>query len=337
MADTRSSVRTGKPLDREKLERHQVWIYLVAIALGLTLGSSAPGVTPVFEALLWPGLALLLYATFTQVPLAKLPAAFRDARFMSAVMVGNFALLPLLVWALSFLVPDVPAIRLGLLLVLLVPCTDWFIAFTHQAGGDTRRAIAITPAVLLAQIALLPVYLRLFLGEDFTQVMSAERMATVFAVVLILPLVLAYLTERWVARRPARMTLTARLGWFPVPLLALVLFLVAGSQVEAVADALPLLKNLLAAFLAFLAGAVVLGVALSRLLGLPTAQARTLLFSFATRNSFVVLPLALALPAGWEAAAVVVVFQSLVELLGVLALLWLVPAVLMPAQRALVE
>ncbi len=49
---------------------------------------------------------------------------------------------------------------------------------------------------------------------------------------------------------------------------------------------------------------------------LPAESGRTLAFSFATRNSFVVLPLVLALPAGWELAALVVVPQSLVELLA---------------------
>jgi arsenite transporter len=53
-------------MTRQQLERHQVWIYLVAILVGLVLGSAAPGVSEPFEALLWPLLGLLLYATFTQ-------------------------------------------------------------------------------------------------------------------------------------------------------------------------------------------------------------------------------------------------------------------------------
>jgi arsenite transporter len=75
----------------------------------------------------------------------------------------------------------------------------------------------------------------------------------------------------------------------------------------------------------FLVAAALVAKALARWLALPTAQGRTLAFSLGTRNSFVVLPLALALPAGWEATAVVVVVQSLVELLGMAAYLWWVP------------
>jgi arsenite transporter len=85
------------------------------------------------------------------------PDALRDHRFMGAVLIGNFLLIPLVVWGLLAFLPDDPAIRLGVLVVLLVPCTDWFITFTHLGGGDTRRAIAATPVNLIVQIALLPV------------------------------------------------------------------------------------------------------------------------------------------------------------------------------------
>ncbi|WP_072393921.1 bile acid:sodium symporter [Hyphomicrobium sp. CS1GBMeth3] len=321
-------------MQRETLERHQVWVYLAAIVVGLVLGSVAPGLAPILDGLLWPSLAALLYVTFTQVPLAHLPAAFRDLRFITAVLGGNFLLLPVLVWGLLALVPDDRAVRLGVLLVLLVPCTDWFITFTHQARGDVRRAIAVTPVVLVVQIVLLPLYLWLFMGEGFAEIVSAGHMTTVFVVVIVAPLALAYLTERWAERALARSAVIEQLGWLPVPLLALVLFLIAASQVEAATSAVTLLGDVAAAFIGFLIGAAALGVLLGRVFALPLEQARTLLFSFATRNSFVVLPFALALPAGWEATAIVVVFQSMLELFGMLLFLWLVPRLLLPIGAA---
>lgn len=318
-------------MKRDALERNQVWLYLAAVVAGLGAGSVAPGLAPLMELLLWPSLALLLYATFTQVPLAHLPAAFRDMRFMSAVLVGNFLVLPVLVWGLTAFVPEDPAVQLGVLLVLLVPCTDWFITFAHQAGGDVRRAIVATPVVLVIQIVLLPLYLWLFMGDGLAVRLSAGRMAAAFLSIIVVPLVLAGLTERWAERRGVRgERLIQRLGALPVPLLGLVVLLIAGSQVEAVLGSLDLFRGVLAPFVVFLAGAAVCGVVLGRAFSLPPDQARTLLFSFSTRNSFVVLPLALALPPGWEAAGLVIVFQSLIELFGMLLFLWLVPRVPMP-------
>ncbi len=118
----------------------------------------------------------------------------------------------------------------------------------------------------------------------------------------------------------------------PVPLLAIVVFLIAASQVQAVVDALPVLGHVLGVFVAFLVAAALIGVALTRLLSLPPASGRALVFSLGTRNSFVVLPLALALAPQWQTATVVIVFQSLVELFGMVAYLWLVPRLLLPVR-----
>ena len=137
-----------------------------------------------------------------------------------------------------------------------------------------------------------------------------------------LPLLAAWLAERWVEHRPERANIVARLGWLPVPLLAFIVFLIAASQINAVLDALPVLGNALGVFIGFLVAPAIIGVATAHLFALPPAAARTLIFSLGTRNSFVVLPLALALSAPWQTAVVVFVFQSLVELFGMVAYLW---------------
>lgn len=313
-------------IDRTTLERHQVWAYLAAIALGLALGASAPAVTPVFEMVLWPPLGALLYATFTQVPLVHLGAALRDGRFVANVLSGNFIAMPALVAALLPLLPDDRAVRLGVVLVLVVPCTDWFITFTHLARGDTARAIAVTPIVLLVQLVLLPLYVWLLVGEGVAADVPLGHVAAAFGALIVLPLALAWATERRAEGRGR--ALIDRLAWAPVPLLALVVFLIAASQVVAVRASLPLLGALLLVFLLYLTGALALGVALARAAGLPAPAGRTLAFSLGTRNSFVVLPLALALPSEWQVATVVIVFQSLVELFGMVAFLRLVPRLL---------
>lgn len=318
-------------LTRQHLERHQVWIYLVAILAGLALGSAAPGVSAPAGALLWPLLDLLLYTTFTQVPLTHLPEALCDRRFIGAVLVGNFILVPLAVCGLITLAPDDPAMRFGVLLVLLVPCTDWYITFTHLGGGDARRAIAATPVNLLVQLVLLPVYLWLFMSDAFLGLLAADRIALAFVTLVALPLLAAWLTERRAERSRTARQFASDLTWLPVPLLASVVFLIAAAQVQSVLGAGPALSQLLGIFVAFLIVAAVIGVALARMLSLPAASARALIFSLGTRNSFVVLPLSLALEPQWQPAAVVIVFQSLVELFGMVAYLRVVPSLFAPA------
>lgn len=311
-------------VSRDVLERHQVWIYLATIGLGLGLGTGWGNATTL-EALLWPVLGALLFITFTQVPLLDLSSAFRDMRFMSVVLLGNFVAIPVIVAGLVWFLPADPVLKLGVVMVLLMPCTDWYITFTHLSGGDTGRAIAVTPVNLLVQIALLPLYLWAFMGNSFHEILAAGPVVTAFATLILLPLLAAWGVERWAARSRSRVRVIAALGSMPVPILALVVFLIAASQAQTVFGSLPLLMVATPVFIVFLVVTVGLGLWASRATGLDASQTRALILSYGTRNSFVMLPLALALPTEWRGATVVIVHQSLVELLGILVLLWLLP------------
>ncbi|GGC57406.1 arsenic resistance protein [Hoyosella rhizosphaerae] len=311
-------------MTRLALERNQVWVYLAAIIIGLGVGSAWPGVESAFEAALWPVLIVLLFATFVQVPLLHLRDAFADYRFTTAAVIGNFVFIPMVVWGLVQFLPDDNVLRLGVLLVLLVPCTDWFISFTQLGGGDTARAIAITPLNLILQLALLPGYLWLFAGAEITGALRIGDLWHAIAIVLV-PLGAAIVAEYWIEAKPARSVVRDHLAWWPIPALAVVMFLIAGAQVGAVIDAMSVLPVVVPVFIAFLVSAALLAKALAWVLRLPTPQGRTLAFSLGTRNSFVVLPLALALPFGWEITAVVIVVQSLVELFGMVIYLWWIP------------
>ncbi|TFH85202.1 arsenic resistance protein [Billgrantia azerbaijanica] len=315
---------------RERLERYQVFVYLAAILTGLALGAHSPAVAEGLAAGIWPLLGALLYATFTQVPLIRLRAGLAKARFLAAAVLGNFVAIPLIVWALVQWLPAEPGLRLGVMLVLLLPCTDWFLSFTHLGGGDTPTAIAFTPLSLLLQLALLPLYLWFFLGQAALAGLAQREMLLAFGSLILVPLALAFLTERWAQGVPSRQRRVDALGWLPVPLLALVLFAVAAGQVGTLAASLGTLGRVAPLFVAFLAMAALLARLMAAAFRLPAREGRVLAFSFGSRNSFVVLPLALVLPAGFDSAVVVVVFQSLVELFGMLAFLHLVPRWLFP-------
>ncbi|MFZ5558414.1 MAG: arsenic resistance protein [Pseudomonadota bacterium] len=323
-------------MTRIALERHQLWIYLAALASGGALGLAAPAAGGALEPALWPALAALLYATFCQVPLTHLRRALQDTRFMAALFVANFAAVPLVVWAMASLLPDDPALRLGVYLVMLVPCTDWFNTFNYLGGGDARLGVAATPLLLLAQFVLLPAYLLLFMGASALPAMGTAGFLQAFVGLILLPLAAAFATERWALRHTSGARALEALGWAPVPLLALTLLLIAASQIDTLRT-LPLarLGEALALFVAYVFLAAWIGRMVARRFGLTTAAARTVVFSAGTRNSFVVLPLALALPAGWEIAVAVIVLQSVVELFGMLCYLRWVPRRLLPDPGAL--
>ena len=68
---------------RDILESRQIPIYFCAVAVAVLAALFAPRTT-LLESLITPALAVMLYATFLQVPLAGLKRACPNARFNPA-------------------------------------------------------------------------------------------------------------------------------------------------------------------------------------------------------------------------------------------------------------
>lgn len=274
---------------RDIIERHQVWAYLIAVVLGLFIGwKTSPGeIVP--DYLIWALLGVLLYATFTQTPLTHLSDVLRDRRFMGALLTGNFLVMPAIIALLILALPDNDALKLGVLLVLLMPCTDWFVTFTHLGKGDSTRAIAATPVLLIAQLGLLPLYLWLFMGNQFDVNLELGRhLLPAFGGLIIVPLILAFLTEKWAENSRKAIGFIRFMGLMPVPLLTVVLFIISMTQVSQIDSTGSLIWPLMILFPAYLLAEAPVGKTLRRVFRLPVATGRTVIFSLGTRNSFVV-------------------------------------------------
>jgi ACR3 family arsenite transporter len=323
------------------MERRQVPLYLAAIAVGALVGWLVAPVAPALAVAITPVLGLLLFATFLGVPLASLGRSFRDLRFLGAIVVVNFLVIPIVVAGLSRFVAGDRALLIGVLLVLLTPCVDYVIVFTGLAGGARDRLLAATPLLMLLQIVLLPLYLLLFAGSAVVGVIEIGPFLEAFLLLIVLPLAAAavvhWLTGGAHARgsrvaRAARGTETTMQALM-VPLMMLTLAIVVGSQIAAVGAEAAALLSLIPIYVAFLVIMVGVGVLAARLTRLDAPAGRALVFSGATRNSLVVLPLALALPPELALAPLAVVTQTLVELVGMVILVRLVPR-LLPHQAA---
>ncbi|WP_439658861.1 arsenic resistance protein [Lentzea sp. HUAS TT2] len=297
------------------VERHQVAVYLGALAAGGLAGWAAPGAGPTLEHAINPVLAVLLYVTFLQVPVAELGRSLRAGRFLGAALVVNFVVVPLVVAAMFTFLPADQAVRLGVLLVLLTPCVDYVIVFSGLAGGANQRLLAATPLLLIAQMVLLPAYLLLFLGSDLE--VEPGPFVEAFVVLIAIPLTLAWLTQAFAGR------FVEAISTSMVPLMAATLFAVVASQVPRLGDDLPQVVRVVPFYVVFLVVMAFAGTAVARSFRLDVPERRAIVFTGATRNSLVVLPLALALPG--EVAAVVVVTQTLVEVVGMVIYVRVVP------------
>lgn len=309
----------------ETLERHQIPVYLGGLAAGAAIGLTWPGTADALELSIYPVLGTLLYATFLQVPFTRLTGAFRDARFLVAALVLNFAIVPVVVAGLTAFVSLPQAVLLGVLLTLLTPCIDYVIVFSGLAGGDSQRLVAASPLLMLGQMVALPVYLWLFVGPDLADIVEAGPFLEAFGFLIVLPLALAWLTQALATRHRAGAAITGAATTAMVPLMAATLFVVVGSQMPALDDRFGEVVTVVPLYAAFLVIMAVIGLAVARVARLDAGPSRALIFTGATRNSLVVLPLALALPAGYALTPAIVVTQTLVELVGMLTYIRVVP------------
>jgi ACR3 family arsenite efflux pump ArsB len=311
----------------DTLERHQVPLYLAALFVGAIVGLAAPGSAPAMADAINLALALLLYTTFLGVPFASITRSLRDGRFLGGVLVLNFVLVPFVVFGLTRFIASDDALLVGALLVLLCPCIDYVMVFTRIAGGAHERLLAAAPLLMLLQMVLLPGYLLLFVGSDLGDIIEIDPFVEALVVLIIIPLAAAALTQA-IARTTLGRAIIVAAQSAMVPLMMIVLAVVVGSQIFDVKSELSSLLGVAAVYVAFLVVMAAVGIGVSRLLGLDTPGSRALTFSGATRNSLVVLPLALALPDPYALAAVAVVTQTLVELVGMVTYVRLIPRLL---------
>ena len=311
----------------EILEKHQIKLYLFTFLIGSIIGIlMAPGAITLEKAI-EPTIGILLYSMFCQIPFQQLLKAFKQIHLMIALIVLNFIMIPLLAWGLISFLPNVTPLRLGAYLVLLTPCVDYVIFFTKMGQGDYKLMLASTPLLLIAQIILLPFYLWFFMGDGVVSIISTKPFLNSFLWLIIVPLVLALFSELYAKRSNKGKQYLNAITWLPIPMMAIVLFVVAASESDRIYHHLSLIAPLIPLYIAFMVIVGILAWFTSLIFGLNFKETRTLWFSGGTRNSLVVLPLALGLPTEeWVTlTTAVIVTQTIVELFGELIYIRIIP------------
>lgn len=313
-------------ITRVNLVNQQIWIYVFSIILGLIIGLSNEKIGASLEWAISPLIAVLMYGMFAQIPFLKLREAMTNLRFMSALLIGNFIAVPIIVWILTMIFPQSTPVLLGVYLVLLTPCIDYVIVFTQLGKGNEKLMLASTPILFALQMILLPLYLWLFIGKDMVGIVHIEPFLEAFLLLIVVPLIVAVITQLWAKRKASGdrvLEYTARL---PVPFMALVLIAVVASQIGKVYSDFDVIVRVIPIYILFLVITPIVSRVIVMTFKLDVDAGRALIFSTGTRNSLVVLPLALALPESWATiAAAVIVTQTIMELIGELIYIKAVP------------
>lgn len=313
-------------ITRVNLENQQIWIYVFSIILGLIIGLSNEKIGASLEWAISPLIAVLMYGMFAQIPFLKLREAMTNLRFMSALLIGNFIAVPIIVWILTMIFPQSTPVLLGVYLVLLTPCIDYVIVFTQLGKGNEKLMLASTPILFVLQMTLLPLYLWLFIGKDMVGIVHIEPFLEAFLLLIVAPFIVAVITQLWAKKKVIGDRVLEYTAWLPVPFMALVLIAVVASQIGKVYSDFAVIVRVIPIYILFLVITPIVTRVIVMTFKLDVDEGRALIFSTGTRNSLVVLPLALALPESWATiAAAVIVTQTIMELIGELIYIKAVP------------
>ncbi len=148
-----------------------LWIFL-AMALGILLGTVAPGIKDVFNALsigtvsfpIAVGLLWMMYPVLAKVKYEELGKVAQAWEQFSVSLMLNWLIGPVIMFALAWIfLPDLPHFRTGLIITGLARCIAMVLIWNMLAGGDDEYCAVLVALNSVFQIVMYSPLAYLFL------------------------------------------------------------------------------------------------------------------------------------------------------------------------------
>ncbi|WP_216827636.1 arsenic resistance protein [Alkalihalobacterium elongatum] len=288
-------------------------VIILAVVIGVLLGQLAV-VRENAEVFIVPLLVAMLYITFLQLPVENIRISFKNIKFTSLSLLINFIWVPILAWllALAFL-SNHPALYIGFIMLMVTPCTDWYLIFTSIARGNVALSTAILPLNLVFQILLLPVYLLLFGGT--TGVVEWSFLLKSVLLILLIPFVGAILTKVLLRKRHhMKETLFSYISLLPMIFLSLAIVAMFSAHGQLLFSHFDLLWKITLPILCFFVVNFIIGQKIGKLMKLCYADRASLSLTTLARNSPIALAIAMTAFPDEPLIALTLVIGPLLEL-----------------------
>ena len=288
-------------------------IMLSAAVIGLTAGALFDCTQA--SGLIEPFLMVMLFVVFMCVSIKDIGRSFSNRRFTLSAVLINFVWTPLFSMVLGLMFTSID-VRIGLLMLLVTPCTDWYLVFTAAAKGNVPLSSSLLPLNLILQIVLMPVYLILFFNTQIEMDVPGLLYSMVF--VLIVPLFAAIVVKGLMARSHAVSDIGGRVtdngDNLQLVFLCMAIAAMFASQSAELLNNLELFVMLILPLMIFFIVNYVVASAVARAQRFGYADTTSLIFTSMARNSPLSLAIAVAAFPGSTLLLLVLVIAPLIEL-----------------------
>ncbi|MDF0589763.1 arsenic resistance protein [Candidatus Methanocrinis natronophilus] len=297
-------------------EKLQSVFILLSIGFGLGI-SRFPQIAQHGGAAILPALMLMLYIIFLQMPLERLGRGFANLKVAGLSLTVNFLFTPFFAFGLGYLfLRSSPDLWVGFFMLMLTPCTDWYLVFTSMAKGDVGLGASLLPWNLFLQLALLPLYLALLAG--YVVPIDVLLLGKSVVLVVVLPLGTAYSTRIILTRAKSgeffREVFLAKVGGLHFPFLLVAITGMFVSQGQAVADNPFVMANLLAPIMIFFTTIYIISQIVAKLFGFTYPEMASFTCTTIARNSPLALAIAVTAFPDQPLIALTLVIGPLIEL-----------------------
>lgn len=292
------------------IEKLEPAILIFAIIIGLVL-SDIKILSNNIGNLINLFLCIMLYGIFLEVPLKNLKKSFKNIKFSSTSIIINFIWTPIFRYFLGnlFLNGNMD-IFIGFFMLILTPCTDWYLIFTKIAKGDLNLSLSILPINLILQIVLLPIYLIIFFSSNDT--INYSNLVYSLIIVIVIPFLSAQITKLLLNNKLKK--ITNFFSKYQIAFLALAVFAIFNSQGKQLFGHLNSVLTIFIPLIIFFITTTLIDLLLSEQIHLTYEEYASLTMTTLARNSPLALAIAINSFPNHELIIIALVIGPLIEL-----------------------
>ncbi len=315
----------------EEVNKFQSFIILGMVVLGILIGQIS-FIQTYSEYLIMPSLTIMLFLVFIQVPLREIGSSFKNLKFTLASIIINFVWTPIIVFILGRLfLNDNSELLIGFIMLMVTPCTDWYLIFTGIAKGNVGLGSSVLPLNLILQLLLLPVYILLIGGTSVHIDFMNLAQGVIYS--LMIPLLLSIIARNLIIKKLGNSKFEDELipkacdyqGYF----LNIAIIAMFASQGKVLLENYQVLLILLVPILLFFTINFIIGRLVSKIIKLNYEDSVSLNLTTLARNSPIALAIAVATFPDKPLISLALIIGPLIEL----PILFLVSKILLKIRK----